>query len=104
MLSLDKRRLVMPFPSYIAGPFFMALGFSFCAIIVVGTKFVIIYVLDKIKEKFFSKKEELEDNDEEKATVKKLSVRHRKPKTATPVKSITVNTDDIDRIYFKKSS
>ena len=94
----------MPFPSYIAGPFFMALGFALCTILVVGTKVVIVYIIDKIKEKFFPPTEEVEEVD--KATkVKKLSVRHRKPKNPdVPVKSITVSTDDIDRIYFKKSS
>lgn len=92
----------MSFPSFIAGPFFMAVGFAFCAVLVVGTKFIIIYVIDKIKEKFFPPKQE----EEETPTVQKLSVRRRKPKPKndTPVKSITVNTDDIDRIYFKKSS
>ena len=42
----------MQFPSYIAGPFFMAVGFILSAVIVVGVKSVILFVREKLKEKF----------------------------------------------------
>ncbi len=86
----------MNFPSYIAGPFFMALGFLLCSVLVVGTKSVLIFIKDKIKQKFSR------DKGETPPITQKLSVR-KKPKKQD-AKSISLNTEDIDRIYFRKSS
>ena len=86
----------MNFPSYIAGPFFLALGFVICSVLVVGTKSVIFYIKEKIKQKIST------TTQEESPKIKTLSSRKRnKP---TEQKSISLNTEDIDRIYFRKSS
>ena len=84
----------MSFPSYILGPFFMVLGFFLCALIVVGTKSVIIFIKEVIKQKLSPAKTR---NIKEKTIVRK-KVKPQK------VNSISLNTDDIDRIYFRKSS
>ncbi len=86
----------MNFPSYIAGPFFMALGFLLCSVLVVGTKSVIFFIKEKIKQKFYPTAKN------ETPKVKTLSSKKRnKP---SEQKSISLNTEDIDRIYFRKSS
>ncbi len=86
----------MNFPSYIAGPFFMALGFLLCSVLVVGTKSVMFFIKEKIKQKFSP------STQGNAPKVKTLSSRKRnKPNEQ---KSISLNTEDIDRIYFRKSS
>ena len=81
----------MVLPSYVLGPFYLILGFILCLIIVVGIKSIFIFIKDKIKSKFFNKSSE---------KVKEFP----KEKNPKPQKSVYLNTEDIDRIYFKKSS
>ncbi len=86
----------MQFPSFVAGPIFMAIGFILCAVIVIGVKGVILFIKEKINEKLSNKSSFSEPSAPQKAKRKRT-----KPSSA---KSISLNTDDIDRIYFKKSS
>ena len=80
----------MVFPTYITGPFFMVLGFIFCLIMVAGIKCVILFIKEKIKLKFPTNNQKIIPLEEK--------------KKQKPQKSVYLNTDDIDRIYFKKSS
>lgn len=86
----------MNFPSYIAGPFFLALGFLLCSVLVVGTKSVIFFIKEKIKQKIYPTAKN------ETPKIKTLSSKKRNKPSGQ--KSISLNTEDIDRIYFRKSS
>lgn len=74
--------------SYVYGPLFLILGFLICIIVVVGVKSFYYYV----KDNFF--------------TVK--NIKSEKPKQPShkkkPARSIEFNADEIDKIYFRKSS
>lgn len=75
--------------SYIYGPIFLALGFILCLVIVVGIKSVIFFIKAKLKEKFSPPKVEID----------------KKPKTQTKKgKTLEINAQDVEKIYFRKSS
>ncbi|MBQ7339768.1 MAG: hypothetical protein IJW43_02805 [Clostridia bacterium] len=75
--------------SYIYGPIFLALGFLFCLVVVVGIKSVIFFIKSKLKEKFSPPKKEMDKK--EKSAPKKS-------------RTLEINAQDVDKIYFRKSS
>lgn len=76
--------------SFIYGPIFLILGFSLCAVLVVGIKSLTYFFRDKLKSKISPNI--LHDE------VKK------KPSNKAKRSTIEINTDQVDKIYFKKSS
>ena len=83
------------FLSFLNGFIYTALLFFLCLIFTVGTKW--LYIV--IKARFFTKRPappEIESKKETKPPEKKP--------TKKPVRTIEINTDDVDKIYFKKSS
>ena len=82
----------MVIPSYILGPFYIILAYILCLILVVGVKSLIIFIKEQIKIKFSKNTEPI---------VKQFPEKKKKPNRE---KSVYLNTEDIDRIYFKKSS
>jgi Flp pilus assembly protein protease CpaA len=82
----------MVIPSYILGPFYIVLAFILCLVFVVGVKVLIIFIKEQIKAKLSKNKEPI---------VKEFP---EKKKKTNREKSVYLNTEDIDRIYFKKSS
>ncbi len=84
----------MHIPSYVSGPIFLVLAFLICAVVVVGTKSVVLFIKESIQEKLSPQKSV--QPAPKKPTLKKSKYEQ--------VKSIAINTEDIDRIYFRKSS
>ncbi len=68
----------------------MLIGFILCLVIVVGFKVLFIAIIDKLKPKVQA------------LPPKKQTKRKTLPKQK--LKSIELNAEDIDRIYFRKSS
>ncbi len=84
----------MLLPSYVLGPIFLILGFIFSLVTVVGAKVIIFSVNEKLKNRF-NKQNVILD-------IPKSSP--KKPRRHKTAKSIELNTDEIDRIYFRKIS
>lgn len=72
--------------SFLLGPFFICFFFFSCLIVVAGVKYLFLWFFDS-----------------KKPTPKpaKKPIAHKKP---TTVKSIEINPEEIDKIFFKKSS
>ena len=79
--------------SAVFGPLFLVLLFVFCALLVIGAK--VVYLAIK---KYFEKPVAVSK------PPKKRKARTIKPKSTSPVRSIEINPDEIDKIYVKKVS
>lgn len=80
------------FSSFLTGLFFTALLFSICVIIVVGIKAVYNFIVSILPER--------------KSVEPPKEQAPQSPKEQPPKKSrsIEINADEIDKIFFKKSS
>ncbi len=84
----------MQIPSFIAGPLFMVIGLFLCIVLVTGTKAFYIFIKDRLKAPTLESQE---------PPRKSKNYKRKKPVTF-PNNKIELNTDEIDRIYFRKSS
>ena len=77
--------------SYILGPFYLCLLFFICVVIVVGVKVTLLIIKEKLKPKPI------------KATPAETP-RKKPSSTRKPKSVLEINADDVDKIYFRKSS
>ncbi|MBQ3046644.1 MAG: hypothetical protein IJD54_01200 [Clostridia bacterium] len=82
------------FLAFLNGFLYTATLFLLCLVLVVGTKSVLVLIKSKLSKHEEVPKEKPSPNPKPQKSA---------PKSTKPVRSIEINTDDVDRIYFKKS-
>lgn len=87
------------FLSFINGFIYTALAFLLCLVFTIGFKWLYLYIKSHLKVKNVNKVQQ----EQEKPPQKKPKPDFQKP-AKKPLRTIEINTDDVDKIYFKKSS
>lgn len=86
------------FNSFLNGFIYTALLFLLCLIFTVGAKWLLL----SLKSRFFKKCKPQENEVQEKPKPQAQKAPSDKPKKVS--RTIEINTDGVDKIYFKKSS
>ncbi len=85
--------------SFFLGILIITLLFFICAFLTLGAKITYYYIISNLKEK-----KKIAPSKVEQPPASNTQAKKPRKRTYKPIRSIEINPEEVDRVYFKKSS